>query len=110
MLYQIACKINGAQFQKIVVEEFYPAITEQHLPRFQGHEPSIDPSISAVFLTAAFRIGHTLVGNVIHRVGLNSVGMSPLYMMETFLRLRTSNERVLNRTSRGCTLHGPRDR
>lgn len=87
-LYQNARKINGAQFQKIVFEEFYPAITGQRLPQFRGHDDTVNPTVRAVFATAAFRIGHTLVGNVIHRVRPNGASMASLTMEETFFKIK----------------------
>lgn len=86
-LYQNARKINGAQFQKIAFDEFYPAMTGKKLPFFRRHRPAVNPTVSAIFSTAAFRVGHTLVGNEIHRVGLNGASMSHLNMMETFFRV-----------------------
>lgn len=88
MLYQNARKINGAQFQKIVYQEFYPAFTGRTLPRFRRHRPNVDPTVSALFSTAAFRIGHTLVGNVIQRHGVNGAEMTPLNMMDTFFKVQ----------------------
>ncbi|CDF34200.1 Animal heme peroxidase homologue [Chondrus crispus] len=85
-LYQTARKINGAQFAKIVFEEFYPAMTGRALPAYRGFRPDVDVSILDVFSTAAFRVGHTMVGNVVRRVGRDGVSKSALRMSETFFR------------------------
>lgn len=92
-IFQRARKINIAQMQKIVYEEFYPAITGRFLPRYRGFDSRVNPSVSDIFSTAAYRIGHTLVGNSVQRRG---PGMSPLASLdftqmffrpaETFLR------------------------
>lgn len=75
-LFQVARKINIAQFQKIVYEEFFPAITGRSYPRpYLGFQPGTDPSISIEFSAAAFRIGHTMVG---HHVTLRGRNMSPM--------------------------------
>lgn len=63
-LFQHAKRINEAQFQKIVVEEFYPAMTNANLPKIT-YDQRADPSLSDVFSTAAFRVGHTMVGDEI---------------------------------------------
>lgn len=75
-LFQRARKINIAQMQKIVYEEFYPAIVGTGLSTpYRGHRPCVDPGVSDIFSTAAYRIGHTLVGNNVQRRGRNN---SPL--------------------------------
>lgn len=74
-IFQTARKINIAQMQKIVFEEFYPAITGRYLPPYRGFQRRVNPGISDIFSTAAYRIGHTLVGNNVQRRG---PGMAPL--------------------------------
>lgn len=74
-IYQTARKINIGQMQKIVYEEFYPAITGRELPRYRGYRAHVNVGTSDIFSTAAYRIGHTLVGNNVQRRG---PGLSPL--------------------------------
>lgn len=76
-IYQNARHINIAQMQKIVFEEWYPAITGTKLPRYKGFKKNVDPTVSVVFSTAAFRIGHTMVGNRVHRIGPRKTKMAP---------------------------------
>lgn len=76
-VYQNARHINIAQFQKIVFDEWYPAITGRRLPRYTGFNRNVDPTVSVVFSTAAFRIGHTLVGNEVARAGRRNSRQSP---------------------------------
>lgn len=72
--YNIARAINIGQFQKIVYEEFLPAIIgSRGLGRYSGYQPTVDPTISLEFTTAAFRFGHTMVGNGIPLI--NSIGV-----------------------------------
>lgn len=85
-LYQYARKINGAQFQKIVYDEFYPAMTGRFLRRFRGHNERVNPTVSALFTTAAFRLGHTMVGNGVNRVGPRGQRLPTLSMMEMFFK------------------------
>lgn len=75
-LYQMARQMNIAQFQKIVYEEFLPAMTGRALkPRYRRHKKNTDPSVSVVFAAAAFRVGHTMVGP---HVSMRDSGMSPM--------------------------------
>lgn len=85
-LFQMARKINGAQFQKIVYEEWLPLVTGRNLQRYKGYNPKVNPTISDIFSTAAFRLGHTLVGNVITKRGPNNVVLPSLTMDQMFFR------------------------
>lgn len=77
-IYMNARHINIAQFQKIVFEEWYPAITGRKLPRYTGFKRNVDPTVSVEFSTAAFRVGHTLVSNRVNRAGFGNSPMNPL--------------------------------
>lgn len=84
-LYEFARKINIARYQKVMYEEFYPAIIRRKLSRYRGFQPSVNPTASDIFIGAAFRIGHTLVGQELPRRG--STGpLSPLKMGDLFFR------------------------
>lgn len=61
-LYQEARRIVIAELQRITVEEFVPAITGRRLPPYRGYQPGVNPGLSNVFATAAYRIGHSMVG------------------------------------------------
>ncbi|CDF41220.1 Animal heme peroxidase homologue [Chondrus crispus] len=83
-LYQTARQINIAQFQKIVFDEWYPAITGRRLPLWRRFQANVDPAVSVLFSTAAFRIGHTLVNNVVSRQRSGNRNMRPLTLQDTF--------------------------
>lgn len=85
-LYQMARKINGAQYQKIVYEQFLPTFLGRPLRGYRGHKTSVDPTVSDIFSTAAFRVGHTMVGTLVSRRGPGMSPMSPLGMAEIFFR------------------------
>lgn len=85
LVYEYARLLNIAQFQKIVYEEFYPAIVGRELPLYSGFRPRVDPTISDVFIGAAFRIGHTMVSNEIPRRGASGP-LSPARMPDIFFR------------------------
>lgn len=62
-LYQHARRIVIAELQIITYQEFLPAIMgEDLLPAYHGYDSSINPNISNEFATAAFRVGHSMLG------------------------------------------------
>lgn len=83
-LFQRARKINIAQMQKIVYEEFIPAMTGRPLRPYKGHDPCVNPSISDIFASAAYRIGHTLVGNEVQRRGRGMTKLESLPFTSMF--------------------------
>lgn len=83
-LYNMSRMINWSQFQKIVFEEWFPAMTGRKLRRYTRHRKWANPSVSDVFSTAAFRIGHTLVGNSVSRMGPGNVEMPKMDMKDMF--------------------------
>lgn len=84
MLYNMSRMINWAQFQKIVFEEWYPTITGYRLSPYRSYKRGRNPSISDVFSTAAFRMGHTMVGNVVSRRDANMNPLPSLDMKSMF--------------------------
>lgn len=81
-LYQEARKIVGAEMQHITYNEWLPIVLgmkymeENKLkPTEDGshsqlYDPEVDPSITNVFATAAFRFGHSLVQGTMEWYGL----------------------------------------
>ncbi|CAH1270783.1 PXDN [Branchiostoma lanceolatum] len=72
-------KIVGALMQKITYGEDLPhvlgpdAMTKLHLTLaqsgfFSGYDPSVNPTISNVFATAAYRFGHSLIEDAFERL------------------------------------------
>lgn len=52
-----------AEIQAITYNEFLPALLGPAAPgAYRGYNPNVNPGIANEFSTAAFRIGHTLVG------------------------------------------------
>lgn len=88
-LYQVARKINIAQFQKIVYEEFFPVLTGRQVRPYRRFRPNELPAVSVLFSTAAYRIGHTMVGNVITRKGPGMTSLPSVTMEEMFFRPST---------------------
>jgi peroxidase len=63
-LYQHARRIVIAELQKITYEEFLPAILGPNaIPAYQGYRADVNPGIATEFSTAAFRLGHSMLGD-----------------------------------------------
>jgi len=61
-IYQRARQFVTAELQSITYNEFLPALLgENAIPRYQGYDPTVNPNISNVFSTAAYRFGHTML-------------------------------------------------
>ncbi|KAM9306314.1 eosinophil peroxidase-like isoform 1-T2 [Pholidichthys leucotaenia] len=75
-LYQEARKIMGAYTQTFVFRDYLPHIVGDEamrrlLGRYPGYNPSVDPSISNVFATAAYRFAHLAIQPVLSRLDAN---------------------------------------
>lgn len=88
-LFQNARHINIAQFQKVVYEEFIPAMTGRYLRRYYGYSPHVNPTVSLIFSTAAFRVGHTMVPNSVHRMDNRLRAMPSFPFTSMFFRPST---------------------
>ncbi|XP_036904649.1 thyroid peroxidase [Sturnira hondurensis] len=71
--YQEARKVVGALHQIITLRDYVPKILgpeafEQHVGRYEGYDPTVDPTVSNVFSTAAFRFGHAMVHPLVRRL------------------------------------------
>ncbi|MCA9075271.1 MAG: peroxidase, partial [Planctomycetaceae bacterium] len=72
-LYQQARAIVTGELQAITYNEFLPALLGfDAISEYQGYDPTVDPSISNLFSTAAYRFGHSLLSPELQR--LNSDG------------------------------------
>ncbi len=72
-IYQRARAIVRAQLQVITYNEFLPALLGGNaLSEYTGYDPNVDPSISNLFSTAAYRLGHSMLPSELLR--LNSDG------------------------------------
>lgn len=61
-VYQTARAVNIAQYARIVYREFVPAMIGRALSRSPRYDEDAHPGPSVVFGSAAFRVGHSLVG------------------------------------------------
>jgi hypothetical protein len=63
-IYQMARQTVAEEIQAITFNEFLPALLGPAAPgAYRGYNPSVNPGIATEFSTAAYRIGHTLVGD-----------------------------------------------
>ncbi|XP_067849684.1 eosinophil peroxidase-like [Heptranchias perlo] len=74
--YQEARKIIGAYHQIINWKDYVPKIlgpdaTKLHLPPYKGFDETVDPRISNVFATAAFRFAHVTIHPILFRLDEN---------------------------------------
>ncbi|XP_036954697.1 eosinophil peroxidase-like [Acanthopagrus latus] len=72
-IYQEARKIMGAYFQILTYRDFLPRIigpdaVNKFLPAYTGFDEKVDPGVSNVFATAAFRFGHLMIQPFIFRL------------------------------------------
>jgi hypothetical protein len=78
-LYQEARRRVIAEIQAITYNEFLPALLGPYAPgAYTGYNPWVNPEISNEFSTAAFRIGHTLVGNDVQFLDNNGNTLFPV--------------------------------
>ena len=68
-LFQHARRIVIAELQRVTYDEFLPALLGAPRPGadgiapWSGYRPNVDAGISTEFATAAFRLGHSLLGD-----------------------------------------------
>ncbi|MTI31537.1 peroxidase family protein [Xanthovirga aplysinae] len=86
-IFQMARAIVGAEMQVITYMEYLPRILGDHAPSSQQkYNPLINPGISNVFSTAAFRFGHSMLGPLILRRNANgqAIPQGDLRLKEAF--------------------------
>ncbi|KAM4635543.1 eosinophil peroxidase isoform 2-T2 [Polymixia lowei] len=76
-LYQEARKIMGAYTQVFVFRDYLPHIVgdyvmRRQLGRYPGYNANVDPSISNVFATAAYRFAHLAIQPFLARLDTNN--------------------------------------
>ncbi|MEM9587120.1 MAG: peroxidase family protein [Planctomycetota bacterium] len=68
-LYQAARAIVIGEIQAITFNEYLPALLGRDaIDAYSGYDPTVDPSISNLFATAAYRYGHTTLTTTLPRL------------------------------------------
>ncbi len=62
LIYQFARKSISGFIQSITYNEFLPALGIDIDP-YSGYDPNVNPTVSNLFATAAYRLGHTMVAS-----------------------------------------------
>ncbi|KAJ3313916.1 hypothetical protein HDU76_002528, partial [Blyttiomyces sp. JEL0837] len=58
-IFQTARRINIAQYQSVVFNEFVPKLVSEPMPTFKGYDHTVDTTTSVEFASAALRYGHS---------------------------------------------------
>ena len=62
-IFSMSRVIVQAEMQKIVYDEFLPALLgNDAIPPYRGFDPIVDPRVENIVSSCALRIGHTMVG------------------------------------------------
>ncbi|XP_067400986.1 thyroid peroxidase [Emydura macquarii macquarii] len=91
-VYQEARKIVGALHQIITLRDYIPKIIgqdgfNQYVGLYKGYDHTINPTVSNVFSTAAFRFGHATIHPIIKRLDAqyqDDPDLPNLHMHEVF--------------------------
>ncbi len=76
-LYQTARAIVGAEMQVITYREFLPQLLgPDALGPYEGYQPEVNAGIDNAFSTAAYRLGHSMVSDVLLRLKHNGQPIS----------------------------------
>ncbi len=68
-IFQNARRLVIAQQQVITYNEFLPALMGPNpLPAYTGYDPNVNAQVDALFSTASFRMGHTLLSSELARL------------------------------------------
>uniref|UniRef100_A0A8C6FTZ5 Thyroid peroxidase n=1 Tax=Moschus moschiferus TaxID=68415 RepID=A0A8C6FTZ5_MOSMO len=90
--YQEARKVVGALHQIITLRDYIPRILGPeafglHVGPYRGYDPSVDPTVSNVFSTAAFRFGHATIHPLVQRLDARFQELlGPLPLRDAFFR------------------------
>lgn len=84
LLYQEARRFVGAEMQAITYNEFVPALLGRRLSRYRGYQSDVNPGLSNLFATAAYRFGHSQVGPDIGVVDGDFVEIDSIDLADAF--------------------------
>jgi hypothetical protein len=87
--YELARGIVAAEIQAITYREFLPVLLGPGaLPPYSGYKPGVNPGVSNVFATAAYRVGHTMLSPQLQRLRRNGqpIAAGHLPLADAFFR------------------------
>ena len=84
-LYQHAKRLVNGYMAAILYEQWLPAMGV-HLPPYTGYDPFANPTITNLFSTAAFRLGHTLLNSNIKVMDNDGNDLMTLGLREAFFQ------------------------
>jgi peroxidase len=93
-LYMEARRVVGAELQVITYNEFLPALLGTTAMRpYQGYKSGVNPGISNEFATAAYRLGHSMLGDDIEFLDNNGNAVrEPLSLRDAFFNAPVLSE------------------
>jgi peroxidase len=85
-VFQSARNYVIATYQKIIVNNYYPALVGDTLGAYTGYDPNVDPSIDEFFGVVSYRYAHTEQPNLVRLVDEDFVPTSvdPLFLRDVF--------------------------
>ena len=101
VIFQESRKIVIALVQHIYYNEWLPKLNIK-LSQYQGYNPHVEAEVSNAFITAAFRMGHTLVPNFFSQLNSDfTKARRPLSVRESFFNNIPIFENGIEETVRG---------
>ncbi len=86
-IYQKARRIVAAELQIITYSEFLPMVLgENMIAEYQEYDDGVDPRISNIFATAAYRVGHTMLPDELALVDASGQVTESLPLANAFFR------------------------
>ncbi|GMH36259.1 hypothetical protein BSKO_04127 [Bryopsis sp. KO-2023] len=110
MLYQVARAINIAAYQSIAYVEWLPKLLgEGAVPADAvSYNPGADPTLTAIFSTAYFRFGHSMVGSFLWALGSGpreEASLELIPLREAFFNPELVKAQGIDRFLRGAAWH-----
>lgn len=105
-IYQRARQFVTAELQAITYNEFLPAILGRNaLPDYAGYDPNVNPNISNVFATAAYRFGHTMLSSELLRLNADGTEADEghLALQDAFFNISAVTENGVDSILRGAS-------
>lgn len=105
-IYQRARQFVTGELQAITYNEFLPAILGRNaLPDYDGYDSNVNPNISNVFATAAYRFGHTMLSPELLRLNADGTEAEEghLALQDAFFNVSAVTENGVDSILRGAS-------